>query len=166
MATVQTRDQVWEDFLSIARLFRYYHALADRYRRNRMILRFLLLSAAASGVAAVLDITPSIMQSVASGVVALLIVWDFVADYATKAAILHTVCSDCGELELDWQNLWLDMDNLDLEDAEVQLRNRKLNEKLRVITDRPGYINVRDDHKLNEECEEIAYRIMGERYAA
>ena len=91
MTTDQTRNDAWYELLDIARLVRYYEALSDRYRRNHTIVRFLLLAAAASGIAAVVDLLPKTMQSVSGALVALLVMWDFVSDYAKKAAVLHAI---------------------------------------------------------------------------
>ena len=84
MVTEQTRNAVWQELLDVARLVRYYEALSDRHRRNHIIVRFLLLVAAASGIAALLDQLPAIAQLIAGGLIAVLVVWDFVSDYAKK----------------------------------------------------------------------------------
>ena len=166
MATEPTRNEVWQDYLDAARLVRYYEALSDRYRRNHSILRFLLLGAAAGGVGALLDLLPEITQLVAGGAVALLVAWDFVTDYAKKAAILHTIGVECSALEIEWRELWADVNERDLDDAEARRRNRELERRILIATGRSGYADVREDRELNEKCEKDAYRVMVERYAA
>ncbi len=165
VATEQTRNDVWQGFLDVARLVRYYEALSDRHRRNHLIVRFLLLVAAASGIATLLDLLPPIMQLLASGVIALLVSWDFVADYAKKAAILHTVSLECSALEIEWRELWAGVNEHDLDDAEARRKNRQLEQRILEVTGRAGHADVREDRKLNEKCEEAAYKIMAERYA-
>ena len=105
MATEQTRNAVWQELLDVARLVRYYEVLSDRHRRNHSIVRFLLLAAAASGIAALLDVLPASVQLIAGGLVALLVVWDFIADYAKKATVLHALSLECSALEIEWREL-------------------------------------------------------------
>ena len=75
----------------MARLVRYYESLADRHRRKHFWIRLVLLAAAASGIAALLDLFPEVVQIVAGGLVALCVVWDFVSDYAKKSG--HLACN-------------------------------------------------------------------------
>ena len=150
----------------MARLVRYYELLSDRYRRNHSIVRFLLLAAAAGGIAALLDVLPAIAQLVAGGLVALLVVWDFVADYARKAAVLHAVSLECSALEIEWRELWAAVNERDLDDAEARRKNQRLARRALEATGRVGHANIREDRKLNEKCEKIAYRVMADRYAS
>lgn len=150
----------------MARLVRYYESLSDRYRRNHSTVRFLLLAAAAGGIAALLDVLPAIAQLVAGGLVALLVVWDFVADYARKAAVLHAVSLECSALEIEWRELWAAVNERDLDDAEARRKNQRLARRALEATGRAGHANIREDRKLNEKCEKIAYRVMADRYAS
>ena len=112
----------------MARLVRYYESLADRHRRKHFWIRLVLLAAAASGIAALLDLFPEVVQIVAGGLVALCVVWDFVSDYAKKAAILHAISIECSALEVEWQDLWGDLENID--DTEARQRNTRLSRRL------------------------------------
>lgn len=49
MVTEQTRQDIWQAYLDLARLTRYYDALADRHRRNHKVIQFLLLASASGG---------------------------------------------------------------------------------------------------------------------
>ena len=51
---------------------------------------------------------------------ALLVVWDFMADYTKKAAILHTVSKECSDLESKWRALWRDVNREDADDVEIR----------------------------------------------
>ena len=75
----------------MARLVRYYESLADRHRRKHFWIRLVLLAAAASGIAALLDLFSRGRQIIAGGLVALCVVWDFVSDYAKKSG--HLACN-------------------------------------------------------------------------
>lgn len=163
MATEQTRNAIWQEFLDVARLVRYYEALSDRQRRNRAIVQFLLLAAAASGIAALLDLLPSIVQAAAGGLVALLVAWDFVSNYAKKAAVLHAISIECSALEIEWRDLWFALDTLSDEDAHRE--NTRLARRLTSVTGWAGQADIREDRKLNEQCAVAAYKVMAEQYA-
>ena len=167
MVTEQTRNAVWQELLDVARLVRYYEALSDRHRRNHIIVRFLLLVAAASGIAALLDQLPAIAQLIAGGLIAVLVVWDFVSDYAKKAAVLHVISLECSALEVEWRELWADINDNESNttDAEARGKNRKLALRISEVTGWAGHADIREDRKLNEKCEETAYRVVADWYA-
>lgn len=166
MATEQTRNAVWQELLDVARLVRYYEALADRQRRNHLIVRFFLLAAAAGGIAALLDVLPAYVQLAAGGLVALLVAWDFVADYAKKAAVLHAISLECSALEIEWRELWADVNEHDLDDARARRENQRLARRVLEVTGWAGRADIREDRKLNEKCEEAAHRVVADRYAS
>ena len=166
MVSDQVRNEVWLRLLDIARLVRYYAVLSDRYRRNYTIIRFLLYAAAASGIAAFLDVLPPIAQLISGGVIALIITWDFVSDYGRKAAVLHAISLQCGELENEWQELWMDVDNGTMTNEEVIERNRQLIQRMTSVTGGVGYADIPEDQKLNEKCAAQAYQVAEDRYAA
>ena len=161
MVSDQTRNDIWQELLDVTRLVRYYGALSDRHRRNHSTIRFLLLAAAAGGIAALLDLLPQIVQLIAGGLIALVVAWDFVSDYAKKAAVLHTINIECGLLEIEWRELWNEAN-----DAEVREKNRRLSERISYVTARAGDANIPENRKLNEECAKAAYRVVADQYAA
>lgn len=163
MVTEQTRNAIWQELLDVARLVRYYEALSDQHRRNHLIIRFLLLAAAAGGIAALLDLLPAMAQLVAGGVIALLVAWDFVSDYAKKAAILHAISTECSAMEIEWQALWLELENIS--DADARRENTRLSRRIADVTGWAGQADIREDRKLNEECEKAAYLVVTDRYA-
>ena len=165
MVTEQTRNAVWQVLLDVARLVRYYEALSDRHRRNHLIVRFLLLAAATSSIAALLHLIPDIAQPVASSGVALLVVWDFVSDYAKKAAVLHTISLECNALEIEGRELWDDIEDYNVAADGARRKKQQLERKLLEVTGRAGQADIRQDRKLNEKCEKDAYKITVERYA-
>lgn len=146
----------------MARLVRYYEALSDKYRRKHFRIRLVLLAAAASGIAALLDLFPEVVQIVAGGLVALCVAWDFASDYAKKAAILHAISIECSALEVEWQALWDELDDLD--DAEARQYNTRLSRRLTEVTGWAGHTAIQEDPKLNEKCEAAAYRVVQDQY--
>ena len=165
MVTEQTRNYVWQELLDAARLVRYYEALSDRHRRNHSRVRFLLLAAATGSIAALLDLIPEITQLFTSAGVALLVAWDFVSDYAKKAAVLHMISLECSALEIEFQGLWLETDNPKTSDNEIRSKGKQLERRMLEVTGWAGNVDVREDSKLNEKCEVIANQIMVDKYA-
>ena len=165
----QTRNEVWQGFLDAARLGRYYAALSDRHRRNHQRIRFALLVAAAGGISAFLNLLPEDFQwvtEIASALVAVLVIWDLVSDDAKKAAILHTISVECGDLENQWRDLWSAVDQEDSNDVEIRSRIRKLVDRTLRVTGRAGDSDIREDPRLNRKSAEIAYKVMIDRYAS
>ena len=162
MASERTRSDVWQELFDAARLVRYYEALADRYRRRRDGVRFLLLAAAAAGVAALLDLLPEAARVAAGGAIAALVMWDFVADYARKAAVLHAASLECAVLEIEWRELWTDVNAADAGESEARRRNRRLAGRIAAAT---GWADIPEDRKLNEVCARAAHEYLAARYA-
>ena len=166
MVSNQVRNEVWQNLLDIARLDRYYAALSDRYKRNHTIVRICLLAAATSGIAAFLDALPPIAQLISGGGIAVIIVWDMVSDYGRKAAILHAISLQCGDLENEWAELWIRVNEATITNEETILRNRQLIQRITAVTGGAGYADIREDQKLNERCAADTYEVMEARYAA
>lgn len=169
MVSETTRNAVWQELLNAARLVRYYSSLADRHRRNGRIIQFLLMAAATSGIAGLLDLLPAFIQqtaaAAAAAAVAILVVCDFFGDYAWKAAVLHVICIECNRIESQWQTLWLEIDRPDLEDADALRQCETLGRRLNEITGQAGLVGVAVDAQLNKTCAEDTYKVMQERYA-
>ena len=166
MASSETRSDVWQELLDAARLVRYYEALSDRHRIKHSIVRFLLLASAVGGIGALLDLLPDKAQLIAGALVALLVIWDFMADYAKKAAILHTISKECSDLEIKWQALWREVNRAESDDGEIRFQIEQLARRAREVTGRAGDADIRVDHKLNQKCAESAYKVTAERYAS
>ena len=165
MVSETTRNEVWQELLDAARLLRYYETLSDRHRRKHRIIQVLLMAAATSGIATVLDLMPGFTQQIAGAAVAILVVWDFNGDYARKAAVLHAISIECNRLESRWHKLWLEIDRPDLDDADALHQCEILGQRLLDITSQAGPAGVEIDAELNRTCAEDAYKVMQERYA-
>ena len=165
MASDETRNDVWQELLDAARLARYYEALSDRHQRKHRIVRFLLFVAGASAVATVLKFLPGEAQAVVGGLVAIVVAWDFVSDYAQKAAVLRTVSIACSELESEWRELWHDVNHDVVDEPQLRDQLQRLARRTREVTSRAGDAGVSVDQKLNERCAESAYKVVSDRYA-
>ena len=162
MVSEQTRNEVWKELLDVARLVRYYETLADRHRRNHMLVRFLLLAAAVSGIAALLDVLPSEVQIVANGLVALIVAWDFVSNYAKKAVVLHSISLECNMLEVDWRELWAAINHVHVSDAEALSKNYRLARRISEVTGWAGQADIRESPRMNKKCAKVAYKVMAD----
>lgn len=164
----QTRNEVWQGFLDAVRLGRYYAALSDRHRRHHQLLRFALLVAAAGVISTFLNLLPEDFQwvaEIASALIGVLVIWDLVSDDAKKAAILHSISIECGDLENRWRDLWAAVDQEDSGDVEIRNEIRKLADRTLRVTARAGDSDIREDQRLNRKSAEIAYKVMTDRYA-
>ena len=79
-----------------------------------------------------------------------------------KAAILHAISIECSALEVEWQDLWGDLDDID--DTEARQRNTRLSRRLTEVTGWAGHTDIQEDPKLNEKCEAAAYRVIQDQY--
>ena len=159
----QTRNEIWQELLDSDRLVRYYTAVANHYRRWHAITLLLLAFGAAGSFAAVLDVLPSSLQLLANALIGLAAAWLFIADYAKKAAIAHTIGFQCGRLDIQWRNLWLQVEHMEEEAAREQLI--ALANEMNEVTSRAGDAGIVDNHRLNEKSETVAFKTVSERYA-
>ena len=167
MVTQQTRNAVWQELLDTARLVRYYEALSDRYRHYHWVVRFVLLLAASSEIVALLSLLPEdvrqTVQLIAGGCIALTVAWDFVSDYARKAAVLHAISMECSIVEVELKALWDEIEHGS--DDEVRRKNTQLARRITDVTGWAGQADIGEDSKLNQECAAAAYKVMKEQYA-
>ena len=127
--TDQTRNAVWRTLYDLERNVRYYHAMADLYRRRYLCLRFVILV----GIfieAVILYAAASQFWAfyVAAGgglLLAALTVWDIVSNYAENAATLRITAYICDDLKTDTAELWRDVAACRISDlnAETTLRS-------------------------------------------
>ena len=162
MVTDQTRNTIWQGLSDMARLARYYETLADRHRRKHFWIRVVLFAAAASGIAALLDLFPEVVQIVAGGLVALCVAWDFASDYAKKPQSCTQSALNAAPLRSNGKTLWGDLDDID--DTEARQRNTRLSRRLIEVTRWAGHTDIQEDPKLNEKCEVAAYRGIQDQY--
>lgn len=164
-----TRNIIWQDMLDVNRLVRYYEAISNRYHRNYLTTRFVLLFGATGGFISLLDLIPEnyrgAVQAAASVIIAVTIVWDFLADHGKKAAVLEQISVECSKLQADWKELWNLIETYAIEDEEAQKINSQLNQQLSAVTGRAEAASVRVNRKLNEKCTDDAYQVVAERYA-
>ena len=164
MVTEQTRQDIWQAYLDLARLTRYYDALSDRHRRSHRVIQFLLLASASGGVITFLEVLPKEFQLVVSTAVAVLVVWDLIMDYSKKAALLHKISTECSGIEIRLSSLWNSVQSGRLTDEEARGENTELMQKVLEATRLAGEIGVPENKSLNRKCAAEAYEVMVARY--
>ncbi len=163
MVTDETRNAVWQELLDVARLVRYYEAMADRHRRNHLVVRFVLLATAMGGVVAFFDLLPASVRLLLGAGIAGVVSWDLLSRYASKAAVLHAVSMECSLMETELRDVWLRLETM--EDDEARREWLRVSRRLAEVKGWAGQAGVAEDGKLNVECAEAAYATMQEQHA-
>ena len=165
-ATDAIRNAVWQEMLDTARLVRYYERMTGRQHRQHLGVRLVLLASASAGVAAVTDALPEAIQVASGAVVAILVAWDFLADYANKAAVLGSTRRECSEVEVELAALWGEIQADSIDDDAARRTLAELPRRVTRATDHAGSAHIPTDDRPNATCEEAAYKAMEGRYAA
>ena len=156
--TDSTRNAVWQEMLDTARLVRYYDVMASRQQRRYHSIRLVLLASATTGIAAAMEVLPELFRVGSGAAVGVLVAWDFLADYANKAATLGSVRRDCNEVEVELAALWGEIQAGSIDEADARRR-------LTRATDRAGSAHIPTNDRLNAKCEEAAFKAMRDQYA-
>ena len=173
MVTDQTRTAIWQDLWDAERYFRYYSSLSDSYRRRHRLTRFATLasvlveatvsvsfvSTGVEGTWAAISLASIVGLGI---VIAVLVAWDAVSNYAEDAAALSWVSVDCASLNMLWAELWLDIESYAIDEEEARSRQRELLHKFNAVAAR---IDVNLDEKTNEASAEEAEKVLREKYA-
>ena len=165
-ATDATRNAVWQEMLDTARLVRYYERMASRQHRQHLAVRLVLLASATAGVAAATNALPEVIQVASGAVVAILVAWDFLADYANKAAVLGSIRRECSAVEVELAALWGEIQADSIDDDEARRTLAELARRVSRATNLAGSAHISTNERLNAKCEETAYKAMEGRYAA
>lgn len=163
--TGATRNAVWQEMLDVARLVRYYDRMAWRQQQRHLGLRIVLFASATAGVASAIDALPEAVRIVSGALIALLVAWDFLADYANKAAILGVIRGECTEVEDDLAELWGRVQSDSVDDGDAGRVLVSLKRRVTRVTARAGAANIPTNERLNVRCEEDAFKSLSERYA-
>ena len=169
MVSELTRNMVWQEILDVERLSRYYDRLSDKYRTKHWIVRFLILISAASGVVNLQNLLFEDWQDTGAvffdASIAILVAWDFMANYGKKSETLNAISFECHQLWTDWNQLWTELHDDGVSETEIRDRDKRLADRLSMITNWSGLVDIPQDVGLNEECEKEAYEIVRGRFA-
>ena len=160
-----TRNDVWQQLLDAQRFVQYYQVMAGKHEKWLLAIRFVLLLAGTGSIASVVDIVPPVVQAFFGVVVAAAVAWEFVANYARKAAVLHAICLECCAIENELRELWTDVQLENMDEQDIRQTNRRLGARLREATGWAGQNGVVVNEKVNQEATEAAYSVTVQRYA-
>ena len=165
MSHEMTRQTVWSHMLDAARNTRYADLLETRYRRIHFGARFMLLLFATASATDFLDVYlvgrwGMVPELLFGG----LVIWDFVADYATRIAVLNSAKRGCGFLEARWRELWQDTESRRMSDDDIRRRNTELlNELMHATASMDTLVGTVE--KVNVRSTKNAYKVMEDSFA-
>ena len=163
--TGATRNAVWQEMLDVARLVRYYDRMARGQQQRQLGIRVALFASATAGVASAIAALPEAVRIASGALVALLVAWDFLADYLNKAAILGVIRGECSDVEDDLAELWGEVQSDSVTDGDARRTLAGAKRRVTRVTARAGAANISTDERLNVRCEEDAFKALSERYA-
>ena len=164
---MHTRNAVWQTMLDADRLNRYYGVLADRHRARYRWLRFVLIFAAVGGVTRLTDLLPEAIDwlpEVSALAIIALVIWDFMADYPRKAAILHTIAIECNDYSNQLHQIWLSLTRGEVDVERVIAQVAHIDTELSRITARAGVADIAENHKLNQQAATETYSVARDRF--
>ena len=162
----QTRSAVWGALCDLEWNKRYYAAMADKYKRNHLTIRFSILSGiVAEGFILYFAREHEWVFGLGLALALLLAVgtiWDALSDYAQNAANLQTAEFTCDSLLQEVEDLWraIEMGRIEAEDAESALQSIK--RRWAASTERA---RVRTDKRINDKAYDEANEDIRNRYA-
>ncbi len=159
------KDEVWQHLYDAARLVRYYAYLSDKYRLGNTIVRFFLYFSATSGVVSFTGELSYDWQLGFGIILAVTITVDFVFDMGKKASALHSISVHCGLLESDWEKLLADIMTTEMTISEIITKDKELSHSLVLVTSTVGFLDISENHKLNDRCADEAADYLRSRYA-
>lgn len=164
----RTRNEVWQGYLDADRLSRYYYRLAGRYESISKWIQFAMAFAALGGIARLTGMLPAgwtWLSDAAALAMLALVVWNLIAGYPRKAAVLHAISFQCAEYERQWRALWNEVDVEGADEWAILARAQDLGAGMLKTTSAATDVGVKEHSKLNERAAAEAYRAISDRYA-
>ena len=164
--TDQTRNAVWNALCDLEWNWRYYDAMADKYRRRYRALRFTILA----GVLVELVVIYFAMAApwvffvgVALGaLLAALTVWDAFSDHAQDAATLRLTSHLCDDLKVETEALWRSIEAYRIAPQDAEAGLHSILERWGKATQR---VPLGIDSRLNLQTSAAANKDIVSRYA-
>ena len=161
-----TRSAVWNTLCDLEYNWRYYDAMADKYRRRYRALRFTILA----GVLVELVVIYFAMAApwvffvgVALGaLLAALTIWDAFSDHAQDAATLRVTAHLCDDLKLETEALWRSIEAYRIGPQDAEARLHSILERWGNATQR---VQLGTDSRLNRQASAAAKSDIAHRYA-
>ena len=163
-----TRREVWGLLCDLERNVRYYRSLSDRYRiRYRLIRYFLLIGVVLQGLVLYLFMWQPAAGWIAGGMLAfmlaLLTVFDSVANYAEASAELRLAAMSCDELGTLASRLWLDIESYSVSEYDTKERLTRIVDQWASVTQR---VTVEVHNHDNVQAAIEAAEVVSARYGS
>ena len=162
-----TRKAVYDLLYRLEWNFRYFTVKADQLQRWSYWTRFVLLvGVLAEGLSAypLTQFNWGWIPLVALGLaLAVLAIWDALSNHARDSGILKLTALACDELKTEADNLWRDIQNYRIETDAAEWRYGSIVRRWEKTTDK---VLLANDRKLNEHCQEEAFDVIKNQYAA
>lgn len=168
MASEETRREIWFQLAEAGRLARYYVSYRDSTQKKHLSIRGLLLFASLLGTASLTGLFPEtwvVMQPIAAIAIAVVVVIDFTFNLGDKAKLLSLIALECLKIENDCHRLWLDANAAECGDDELRVQSQRLSDRLLDITGKAIDQGITEKERLNEEAEQMAIRLLEQRYS-
>lgn len=162
MASEHHISQVWHGLLDAERLSRYYLAMAARQQRWHMGLTAFVVFGSTGAVGSLLLGAPDWVAAAFAVSVTAAAVFTYFYGHASNAALMVAAAHSCSDLVLSWRDLWARLDGLEEDDAWQEIQRLKRTEKLATAR-LPAHLEA--DERLNEQCAQDAYTVLGDEYA-
>lgn len=168
MATMTdlTRTAVWGVLCDLEWNKRYYADMADKYKRNHLLVRFtIVFGLVAEGFILYFAREHEYLFGAAlvvGLVLALVTIWDALSDYAQNAANLQNAEFTCDSLLQEVEELWrvIETGRITLDYAEATLQSIK--RRWATSTERA---RIRTDKRINDKTYDEANEDIRNRYA-
>ena len=151
-------QQIWLGILESERYYRYYHSLAEKFRKRQLWLDIVLILMT-GGVAVTLVIhflqgTNEVLAlTLLIGIIASVVTWQHIQGYRVKTVVAGLVAAQYKSLSADWRRQWYR--GQDGEDKEIVA---VLTERLTSIATQAHGLG--HDDKLSDYAEESADEVI------
>ena len=170
-AIAPLRLAVWNGLLDAERYVRYYGALAERYRRQHQIPRYIMAVAAVAGAVPIFfqDQFPLALTAGAFLLILAAVAWDLLFDHGRKAAILDAISVECGEYETQLRDLWVSLEQslsqgTPLDQAAIRATLMEIETAIDRVTARASLAAVAIDSELNSRVMSEANEVLTARF--
>ena len=162
---IETRNEVWQCLLDIARCARYYHKKSSSMRKERNIFKYIisivLIAIGTSIVSYILDG----WETALSTLIIVFVTWYLIANYEGRFAMLTVMFAEYQRLERDAEKLWRDVDDETFTDSQIQRGLDKLKEDMLFVDQLITMSAFEIDDSLNEQCAKDAYTVLEQKFA-
>lgn len=168
MASEELRRDIWYQLAEAGRLARYYVSYRDRTQKKHLTIRGLLLFASLLGTASLTGVFPDswvVIQPIAAIAIAVVVVIDFTFNFGEKAKLLNLIALQCLKIEKDCHRLWRDANTAECVDDELRAQSQRFSDQLLEITGKAIDQDLTENERLNEKAEQMAIRLLQQRYS-